>query len=107
METIRVEPFNYFLQPGHFKTYTDRTKVFLNQLHYEIYQCGSNPTILDVGCGHGIALSREPQFEIAKRSGNYWGVEPDISVTSASCLNRVWQTSLEEADIPEASVDLP
>jgi len=100
-----TKPFNYFSKPGHFKTYSDRTKVFLDQLHYEIDQLGSKPTVLDVGCGHGIALSHEPQFEIAKRTGTYWGIEPDRNVTSASCFDRVWATSLEEADIPESSVD--
>jgi len=106
MELISNEPFNYFSQSGHFKTYDDRTQVFLNQLHYEIGQRDLNPTILDVGCGQGIALSQQPQFEIGKRAGTYWGIEPDKGITSASCFNRVWQTSLEEADIPEASVDL-
>lgn len=100
------KPFDYFSVPGHFKTYSDRTDVFLDQLHFEIDRLGPKPTVLDVGCGHGIALRQEPQFEIAKRTGTYWGIEPDKSVTSASCFDRVWATSMEEADIPEASVDL-
>jgi len=97
---------DHFLHPAHFKNYSDRTAVFLDQLHFELSQLGPNPTVLDVGCGHGIALKQEPQYEIAKRAGTYWGIEPDKNVTSAECFDRVWQTSLEDADIPEASVDL-
>lgn len=97
---------DYFQKDGHFKTYTDRTDVFLEQLDFELSKLGSNLTVLDVGCGHGIALKTEPQFEIAKRVGVYWGVEPDKSVQSASCFHQVWQSSLEDADIPDSSVDL-
>jgi len=97
---------DFFLKPGHFYTYSDRTKVFLDQLHFELGQLGPNPTVLDVGCGHGIALKHEPQFEIAKRTGSYWGIEPDRNVKSADCFDHVWPTTLEEADIPESSIDL-
>lgn len=104
------EPINgsrdYFLQPGHFKSYSDRTQVFLDQLHFEIGKLPQQSTVLDVGCGHGIALRQEPQFDIAKRVGTYWGIEPDKSVTSASCFDHVWATTLEDAEIPDSSVDL-
>lgn len=107
MDSIQSnQSFNYFSKPGHFKTYTDRTKVFLDQLHYELDGMGPDRTVLDIGCGHGIALSQDPQFKIARQSGTYWGIEPDTGVQAASCFDRVWMASLEEADIPESSVDL-
>lgn len=97
---------DYFTKRGHLHSYENRTQAFLEQLHFELDQRSNDITVLDVGCGHGIALDHQPQFEIAKRVGTYWGVEPDKSVTPPSCFHRVWSSSLEDADIPPQSVDI-
>jgi ubiquinone/menaquinone biosynthesis C-methylase UbiE len=97
---------NYFSELGHLFDYSDRTQAFLEQVHFEIDQAPDGITVLDVGCGHGIALSSDPQFQIGERVGVYWGVEPDREVVPPDCFDRVWMTSLEDAEIPEASVDL-
>ncbi|MDZ4847962.1 MAG: class I SAM-dependent methyltransferase [Pirellulaceae bacterium] len=101
-----VDQRNFFTVAGHLHTYRDRTQAFLQQLHYELAQCGTGSTALDVGCGHGIALDNKPQYQIAKKVGTYWGVEPDTGVTSPDCFHRVWSSTLEDADIPESSVDV-
>jgi SAM-dependent methyltransferase len=94
-----------FQSASHFKNYDDRTNVFLRQIHIELGRLGSSPTVLDIGCGEGIGLESNPQMEIAKRVGTYWGVEPDSSVQPASCFSRVWKSTLEDADVPSDSVD--
>lgn len=97
---------DYFKQEGHFHNYPSRNLAFLDQLNFELSRLDTSATVLDVGCGRGIARKQEPQFEIAKRIGVYWGVEPDPSVQAASCFHHVWPTLLENADIPDSSVDL-
>jgi len=91
---------------GHLHNYQDRTIVFLEQLHFELDRLGTNISVLDVGCGHGIALETSPQFEIAKKVDRYLGVEPDTGVTPPNCFQRVWHSSLEDSNIPDASIDL-
>ena len=62
------------------------------------------PTVLDIGCGHGIAGSVLLQSEIAEMADKMWGCEPDTSIQSNSCFHQVFPNTLEESAIPKNSV---
>ncbi len=75
-------------------------------LHEQLDRLGGNAVALDIGCGRGVARQAEPIQRIASKCKVLWGVEPDTSITHAPCFEKVWQTTLEDADIPDSSVDL-
>jgi len=62
------------------------------------------PTVLDIGCGHGIAGSVSLQSEIASGANQMWGCEPDTSVQCGDCFHQVFPNTLEESIIPQNSV---
>jgi len=79
--------------------------VYFEMLNQEVEKL-DNPVVLDVGCG----LEDSPRFDrmraFGERTGQLWGVEPDRSGTVPAHFDRAWQTTLEEADIPDQSVDM-
>jgi SAM-dependent methyltransferase len=97
---------DFFVHKAHLHNYDCRTLAFLQQLHFELDQRGPEATVLDIGCGHGIALDSQPQFDIAKKSATYWGVEPDPTVSAPECFHHVWSSNFEDADIPAESIDI-
>jgi SAM-dependent methyltransferase len=64
------------------------------------------PTVLDIGCGHGLMGEAALQGPIAALAGPYIGLEPDADAEPPDVFTRVWRHTLEEAPLPEASVDL-
>jgi SAM-dependent methyltransferase len=63
--------------------------------------------VLDIGCGYGIRQEREPQRRIAAVAGRLWGLDPDPEVAvDAALFHEFWRSTLEDAPIPAASVDV-
>ncbi len=85
---------------------TLRSEVYFRMLHEQLDRLGGNAVALDIGCGRGVARQAEPIQRIAAKCKVLWGVEPDTSIMHAPCFEKVWQTTLEDADIPDSSVDL-
>ncbi len=83
-----------------------RSELYLGAIHAEIDARGSGVTLLDIGCGRGLARNQQPIANIASRVTTLWGVEPDEAVEVSPCIQRVWRSTLEGADIPDASVDI-
>lgn len=80
--------------------------MFERLLSQEVSQLNKTHTVLDIGCGSGIGRRSEPQEEIARQVGTLLGVEPDPEVEVPACFKKVWRSVLEDADIPQSSVDL-
>lgn len=91
---------------GRWERDTLRSTLYLKMIEKELLRLGKNCVALDVGCGRGLARNADPISELSRNVGQLWGVEPDQSVTLAPCYIRTWRTTLEQADIPTASVDL-
>lgn len=98
---------NYFDLPSHLGTYKHRYIVLVNQIYFECKDKGyENKTILDIGCGTGIASLIHPQQQIREISTIFWGVEPDTEVSIPCYFDNVWLSNLEYSDIPTESVDI-
>ena len=85
---------------------TLRSEVYFRMLDEQLQRFGGGATALDIGCGRGVARQPEPIARLASKCEVLWGVEPDTSISHAPCFDKVWQTTLEEADIPDSSVDI-
>ena len=83
-----------------------RSDLYLKAIHREIDARGREITLLDIGCGRGLARNQQPILDIASKVETLWGVEPDQHVEIAPCIQKVWRSTLEMADIPDASVDI-
>jgi len=87
----------------------DRRELFTRLVIDEIRRPGApaDPVVLDIGCGKGIAGSAAHQRRVAEAAGTFWGVEPDTSFEpQAGVFDRLFPATLEDADIPPASVDV-
>lgn len=100
------DPTYSFDQPGYFEPATLRRNMLCRMIHQELDQRGPDVTVLDIGCGRGIGRKLEPVEAIKQRVAKLWGVEPDKSVEPPACFDQVWQETLEDADIPDHSVDV-
>ncbi len=63
-----------------------------------------NPTVLDIGCGGGVAGSEGMQARIAEASGRYVGIEPDAEMPTQACVDEVHRCLFEEAPLAPASI---
>lgn len=82
-----------------------RTKIF-RDLVLEDILLRPAPVVLDIGCGNGFDGDAAASTSLCAQSANYIGVEPDKSVTPPSIFFRLYQTTLEEAPVEAASVDV-
>ncbi|MEM9996897.1 MAG: class I SAM-dependent methyltransferase [Bacteroidota bacterium] len=82
-------------------------RVLCNLVMDECQQRGTTPRVLDVGCGFGIARRTYFQHEIRAHCGEFWGIEPDESVTPEDGLFDHFQHALmETATLPENNFDV-
>lgn len=105
-EATPVSAGDAFAAKNHYFDYRHRHEMFVSHVLWEIEQRPEPATVLDIGCGHGIARHAEPQRWIASRAGEFWGVEPDPTVELQPIFHRDFRSLLEQADIPDASVDV-
>ena len=99
-------PKDYFQEPSHYFDYDHRYNVLVRQILIRAQGFPHGPTILDIGCGSGIAQLPNLQHEISAVAGEYWAVEPDPDIEVVPVFRQTWRTTFEEAAIPTASIDI-
>lgn len=82
-----------------------RTPLFTRMI-LDAMACFDKPTVLDIGCGHGIDGEPTRQTQIAQHAGQMWGCEPDKEIHCHDCFNKVFPDLLENASIPTESVQV-
>lgn len=80
--------------------------VYFEMLNREIDRIGPDATVLDVGCGLEDSPRLEKMQAFSQRVAHLWGVEPDTSGKIPEHFEKSWPTTLEDADVPDSSVDL-
>ncbi len=89
-----------------FRNISDRRRVFTNLIVQEL-KSRANPTVLDIGCGCGMARENSWQWAIRPYAGTYLGIEPDPNMVPAQGLYDQTQTAvMETSRLPENSVDV-
>jgi SAM-dependent methyltransferase len=89
-----------------FRAGTWRDRIFLDLLLEDIRARGPRPTVLDIGCGHGLDGNAELQQEVARHAGRFLGVEPDAEIRLHECFTEAHHCLLEDAPIAPGSVDV-
>ncbi|MBI5259366.1 MAG: class I SAM-dependent methyltransferase [Burkholderiales bacterium] len=64
------------------------------------------PTVLDIGCGHGLMGYPLLQEHIADHAGPCIGIEPDPQAEPSPVFGTLHRVPFEQAPLPAASVDL-
>jgi SAM-dependent methyltransferase len=63
--------------------------------------------VLDIGCGHGVGTDEALFNPIRSAADEFWGVEPDTSITPPPGVFTNFQHALfEDAAIPDNSIDI-
>ena len=83
-----------------------RYDLYYEFLRREFRNRGNDLTLLDVGCGHVDSPRALGINEFDEQVSRLWGVEPDTTGDPAPQYQRVWQSTLENADVPDDSVDM-
>lgn len=85
-----------------------RAHMFLRILERERKRQSScvSGRVLDIGCGSGFDDSYELQQRLSRSASCYVGVEPDVSVAAPPCVMEFYRSTLENAPIASASIDL-
>ena len=90
-----------------FRNISERRLVFAKLIVDQLKEIQDDATVLDIGCGRGIARDNLWQWAIRPYVSQYWGIEPDPSITPDEGLFDQTQTALmETAKLPEASIDV-
>ena len=90
-----------------FRNISERRLVFAKLIVDQLKQIPSDATVLDIGCGRGIARDNLWQWAIRPYAKEYWGIEPDPSISPDEGLFDHTQTALmETAELPESSIDV-
>ena len=89
-----------------FRNVSDRRRVFVRQIVDDLAG-RSSPTVLDIGCGCGMARENSWQWAIKPYAGVYQGVEPDPNTNPADGLfDHAQHALLEDAELTDESVDV-
>jgi SAM-dependent methyltransferase len=91
-----------------FLTFPSFGQVFADVVVDEVRRrTGPERRVLDIGCGCGIGRNVDYQWSIKKAATDFWGIEPDESVTPQAGLFDHFQYALmETADLPAAAFDV-
>lgn len=90
-----------------YRNISERRLTFARLIVDQLKSLQSPTTVLDIGCGRGIARDNLWQWAIRPYADSYWGIEPDPSVVPQQGIFDQTQTALmETADLPESSVDV-
>lgn len=90
-----------------YRNISERRLIFSKLIVDQLKSNPSPTTVLDIGCGRGIARDNRWQWSIRPFADQYWGIEPDPSVVPQSGLFDQTQTALmETAKLPESSIDV-
>lgn len=83
-----------------------RSLVYHDLVADDIRGFGTEPTVLDIGCGGGFNDEPELQESLSKLVGRFIGIEPDPSVPAAPWFDQHFHSTLEEARLAGESVHL-
>jgi SAM-dependent methyltransferase len=85
-----------------------RTPIFFEIVSREISTRtgATRPTVLDIGCGLGFDTEVRYQQALSTQAGRFIGIEPDPAIDPPKLFSEVYHTTLEEAPIAPASVDV-
>lgn len=98
--------FGELQEAYNFRNVSDRRRVFANLIVKDL-ESRTDPVVLDIGCGCGMARENTWQWAIKPHVSEYWGIEPDPGVKPAEGLFDHTQNALmEDADLPDNSIDL-
>ncbi len=102
--------FEQLADQYNFRNSSDRRLVFTRLIIRECLRLrrdGEPLRVVDIGCGRGIG--RDERYVAAMKPfiDEFWGVEPDKSVTpKPEIFDHSRQTLLEDADLPEGYFDM-
>jgi SAM-dependent methyltransferase len=101
-------PFEELAKSYSFFKISAYARVLTHLLREEIARRTATPVwVLDVGCGRGLGRAVEYQWAIRDRADQFWGIEPDASVTPVAGLFDHFQHALmETADLPAEAFDV-
>lgn len=89
-----------------FRNISDRRRAFVRQIVDDLSR-RTNPTVLDIGCGCGMARENAWQWAIKPYVGHYMGVEPDPNTKPDEGLfDHSQYALLEDAVLEDESVDV-
>ena len=89
-----------------FRNISDRRRVFVRQIVDDL-RSRIKPTVLDIGCGCGMARENSWQWAIKPHASNYWGIEPDPSTSpEAGLFDHSQHALLENAELEDESIDV-
>lgn len=84
-----------------FRLRSDRVTLY-TKVALDLLRRQRNPRrVLDIGCGSGIAQSREAPLRIREHVDELWGVEPDERVEKPAHVTHYLHAPLERADLPK------
>jgi SAM-dependent methyltransferase len=99
--------FDQLQNAYNYRNISERRLVFAKMIVDQLKSIPSETTVLDIGCGRGIARDNLWQWAIRPYANQYWGIEPDPSVVPDTGLFDQTQTALmEPAKLPECSIDV-
>ena len=89
-----------------FRNISERRRIYSNLIVDDLKSI-DDPTVLDIGCGSGMARDDSWQWAIKPHVGTYVGIEPDPGVVPADGLYDVVQNAtMETATLEPNSIDL-
>lgn len=83
-----------------------RASFFHDMVLTDVRRFHSKPVLLDIGCGRGFDGESGLQQSLAEVAAQYVGIEPDASVRLSGCFSEVHRSTLEDAPLAAASIDL-
>ena len=89
-----------------FRNVSERRRVFSNLIVADLKQ-RQTPTVLDIGCGAGMARESDWQWAIKPHVSRYVGLEPDPNMVPDEGLFDETQNALmEDANLEPNSIDI-
>lgn len=89
-----------------FRNVSERRRVFSNLIVSDLKQRDA-PTVLDIGCGAGMARDSDWQWAIKPHVHQYWGLEPDPNmVPDEGLFDKTQNALMEDAALKPESIDV-
>ncbi len=102
--------FEQFDRTFSYNTISDRRVVFVRLILKELDKRSRPNRVLDIGCGTGISESGQSHLftrAIAEHADEFWGIEPDISLSpQPGIFDHFQHAHMETAEVPPASIDV-
>ena len=83
-----------------------RDRIFLDMILADAAHFEDQPTILDIGCGHGFDGNLALQKELADSAEQFIGIEPDAAMQPGDYFHRIHRNYFEDAPLESNSIDI-